>query len=186
MGDGARRRVKKELTEIVRRSGIARRARPGIHEHWQFLSFVGLSSWVPGSRGAPRNDSFQAVFVVALTAALVLALAFAGSAAAAASPQAVEARHGMVVTSQHIASAVGAGILAAGGNAIDAAVAVGYALAVVEPCCGNIGGGGFMIVHLAGGRDTFINFRETAPAAATAGMYLDAAGKPIPDLSRYG
>ena len=74
----------------------------------------------------------------------------------------------------------------AGGNAIDAAVAVGYALAVVEPCCGNIGGGGFMTIHLASGRDTFINFRETAPAAATAGMYLDPAGKPLPDLSRYG
>ena len=75
----------------------------------------------------------------------------------------------MVVTAQHIASAVGAGILAAGGNAIDAAVAVGYALAVVEPCCGNIGGGGFMTLHLADGRDSFINFRETAPAAASAG-----------------
>ena len=111
----------------------------------------------------------------------------AGNGACAASPTAaVEAEHGMVVTSQHIASAVGAGILTAGGNAIDAAVAVGYALAVVEPCCGNIGGGGFMTIHLADGRDTFINFRETAPAAATAGMYLDAAGKPIPDRSRYG
>ena len=113
---------------------------------------------------------------------LVVALALlAAGAAGAAPPRAVEARHGMVVTSQHIASAVGAGILAAGGNAIDAAVAVGYALAVVEPCCGNIGGGGFMTLHLADGRDTFINFRETAPAAATAGMYLDPAGKPIPD-----
>ena len=104
----------------------------------------------------------------------------------AAAPAAVEAEHGMVVTSQHIASEVGAGVLAAGGNAIDAAVAVGYALAVVEPCCGNIGGGGFMTIHLATGHDTFINFRETAPAAATAGMYLDPAGKPLPDLSRYG
>ncbi len=133
--------------------------------------------------GARRRKRLRIVLV---WAALALATAFVGSAVAAASPQAVEARHGMVVTSQHIASEVGAGILAAGGNAIDAAVAVGYALAVVEPCCGNIGGGGFMIVHLAGGRDTFINFRETAPAAATAGMYLDPAGKPIPDLSRYG
>lgn len=92
----------------------------------------------------------------------------------------------MVVTSQHIASEIGASVLAAGGNAIDAAVAVGYALAVVEPCCGNIGGGGFMTLHLADGHDTFINFRETAPAAATAGMYLGPAGEPIPDLSRYG
>ena len=64
----------------------------------------------------------------------------------------------------------------AGGNAVDAAVAVGYALAVVDPCCGNIGGGGFMTVHLADGRETFINFRETAPAAASAGMYLDSEG----------
>ncbi len=120
-------------------------------------------------------------------AALTFAAALAATGAHAASPPAaVEAEHGMVVTSQHIASAVGAGILTAGGNAIDAAVAVGYALAVVEPCCGNIGGGGFMTIHLADGRDTFINFRETAPAAATAGMYLDAAGKPVPDRSRRG
>lgn len=120
-----------------------------------------------------------------LLAALALA-AGTGQAAAAPPLPAVEAEHGMVVTSQHIASAVGAGILAAGGNAIDAAVAVGYALAVVEPCCGNIGGGGFMTIHLADGRDTFLNFRETAPAAATAGMYLDPAGNPDPGLSRHG
>ena len=104
----------------------------------------------------------------------------------AASPAAVEAEHGMVVSAQHLASEVGAGILAEGGNAIDAAVAVGYALAVVDPCCGNIGGGGFMTIHLKDGRNTFVNFRETAPAAANAGMYLDAAGKPVDDLSRYG
>jgi gamma-glutamyltranspeptidase/glutathione hydrolase len=123
----------------------------------------------------------------AIGAVLMLTVALAGSAARAASlPMTVEAEHGMVVTSQHIASAVGAGILAAGGNAIDAAVAVGYALAVVEPCCGNIGGGGFMTIHLADGHDTFINFRETAPAAATAAMYLDPAGKPVPERSRHG
>jgi gamma-glutamyltranspeptidase/glutathione hydrolase len=104
----------------------------------------------------------------------------------AASPAAVEAEHGMVVSAQHYASEVGAGILAEGGNAIDAAVAVGYALAVVDPCCGNIGGGGFMTIHLKDGRDTFINFRETAPAAATAAMYLDAGGQPINELSRSG
>ncbi len=121
-----------------------------------------------------------------VAAASLALIAVSAADATAAPPQAVEAEHGMVVTSQHIASAVGAGILAAGGNAIDAAVAVGYALAVVEPCCGNIGGGGFMTVHLAAGHDTFINFRETAPRAATADMYLDAAGKPLTDLSRDG
>jgi gamma-glutamyltranspeptidase/glutathione hydrolase len=99
---------------------------------------------------------------------------------------AVEAEHGMVVSAQRYASEVGVRILAQGGNAIDAAVAVGYALAVVDPCCGNIGGGGFMTIHLKDGRDTFINFRETAPGAATAAMYLDAAGKPIDELSRWG
>ena len=105
---------------------------------------------------------------------------------AGASPLAVEAEHGMAVSAQHYASAVGAGILAQGGNAIDAAVAVGYALAVVDPCCGNIGGGGFMTIHLKDGRETFINFRETAPAAATVAMYLDPAGHPINELSRSG
>ena len=77
-------------------------------------------------------------------------------------------------------------ILNAGGNAIDAAVAVGYALAVTHPCCGNIGGGGFATIHLANGKDTFINFREKAPAAATANMYLDAKGNVIPNLSLFG
>jgi gamma-glutamyltranspeptidase/glutathione hydrolase len=117
--------------------------------------------------------------------------AFAQSAmlignAAAAPPAVVEGEHGMVVSAQHYASEVGAGILAQGGNAVDAAVAVGYALAVVDPCCGNIGGGGFMTLHLKDRHDTFINFRETAPRAATAAMYLDPAGRPVDDLSRSG
>jgi gamma-glutamyltranspeptidase/glutathione hydrolase len=99
---------------------------------------------------------------------------------------AAEATHGMVVSSQREASAAGLEILKNGGNAIDAAVAVGYALAVVDPCCGNIGGGGFMLIHRAGGGDAFINFRETAPQAATQDMYIDAAGNPIRDASLYG
>jgi gamma-glutamyltranspeptidase/glutathione hydrolase len=103
-----------------------------------------------------------------------------------ASIPAVEAQHGMVVSSQHLASRVGVDILRQGGNAIDAAVAVGYAQAVVNPCCGNIGGGGFMTIHLANGQDRFINFREKAPAAASADMYLDAAGKVRPGSSLYG
>ena len=83
----------------------------------------------------------------------------------------------MVVSSQHLASQVGAAILRQGGNAVDAAVAVGYALAVTHPCCGNLGGGGFMTLHFADGKNTFINFREKAPLAARADMFLDAGGK---------
>src|SRR5438874_10531764 len=92
----------------------------------------------------------------------------------------------MVVTSQRLASEVGTEILKDGGNAIDAAVAVGYALAVVLPCCGNIGGGGFATLHLADGRDIFVNFRERAPAAAAENMYLDAKGEIIEGLSLKG
>lgn len=85
------------------------------------------------------------------------------------------AQNGMVVTEQHLASDVGINILKSGGNAIDAAVAVGYSLAVVNPCCGNIGGGGFMTIHLANGKNIFINFRERAPLAATRNMFLDSS-----------
>jgi gamma-glutamyltranspeptidase/glutathione hydrolase len=118
---------------------------------------------------------------------LVRGLVAGGLAMLLAGPAFAEkATHGMVVSAQREASAAGVAILKAGGNAIDAAVAVGYALAVVDPCCGNIGGGGFMLIHRAGGGDTFINFRETAPQAATPDMYLDPAGNPIRDASLYG
>ncbi|QTF10479.1 gamma-glutamyltransferase [Brenneria izadpanahii] len=113
------------------------------------------------------------------------ALLVCGTVQAAPAP-AVEAKNGMVVSSQYLASQVGVDILKMGGNAIDAAVAVGYAQAVVNPCCGNIGGGGFMTIHLANGKDTFINFRETAPAAANADMYLDAGGNLKKGASLYG
>jgi gamma-glutamyltranspeptidase/glutathione hydrolase len=114
-------------------------------------------------------------------------LAFALAAPAhAVSPPAVEAKQGMVVSSQYLATDIGVDILKQGGNAIDAAVAVGYAQAVVNACCGNIGGGGFMTIHLANGKDTFINFREKAPAAASADMYLDANGKIKPGASLHG
>jgi gamma-glutamyltranspeptidase/glutathione hydrolase len=104
----------------------------------------------------------------------------------AAAPLELESRDGMVVTAQHAASEVGAAILRQGGNAVDAAVAVGYALAVTHPCCGNLGGGGFMTIHLADGRNTFLNFREKAPLAARADMYLDAHGSVISDKSLAG
>lgn len=95
----------------------------------------------------------------------------------------VAAEHGMVVTAQHLATDVGVSVLKSGGNAVDAAVAVGYALAVVYPAAGNLGGGGFMTLALADGRTTFIDFRETAPKAATADMFLDANGAVIPGAS---
>ncbi len=115
---------------------------------------------------------------------LLAACAFAPAHAAAST--ALESSGDMVVTAQHSASEVGAAILAQGGNAIDAAVAIGYALAVTHPCCGNIGGGGFMIIHFANGKNTFINFREKAPLAARADMYLDDKGNPIAAKSRDG
>ena len=93
------------------------------------------------------------------------------------SAQPVRARHGMVVSRETHATEAGVKILEAGGNAVDAAVAVGFALAVTHPSAGNIGGGGFMLIRLADGRTTFIDFRERAPQAASHDMYLDAAGK---------
>ncbi|PWW12883.1 gamma-glutamyltransferase [Mangrovibacter plantisponsor] len=118
--------------------------------------------------------------------ALSIAALLVSSQIYAASEPATEAQHGMVVTSQDLATKVGLAILKQGGNAIDAAVAVGYAEAVVNPCCGNIGGGGFMTIHLADGKDTFINFREMAPAAASANMYQDANGNLVKGASLYG
>ena len=100
-------------------------------------------------------------------------------------PSPVEAEHSMVVSSQRDATRAGADILAAGGNAVDAAVAIGYALAVTHPCCGNIGGGGFATIHFASGKETFINFREKAPEAATPTMFQDAKGNVVAGLSLF-
>jgi gamma-glutamyltranspeptidase / glutathione hydrolase len=96
------------------------------------------------------------------------------------------APHAMVATAQHEATKVGVEILRAGGNAVDAAVAIGYALAVADPCCGNIGGGGFMVIRLHDGRERFIDFRERAPSRASRTMYLDAKGNVMPFASRRG
>lgn len=98
----------------------------------------------------------------------------------------VAAENGMVVTAQHLATRVGIDILKKGGNAIDAAIAVGYAMAVVYPAAGNLGGGGFMTIQLADGRKTFLDFREKAPMAATADMYLDKNGNVIKARSTQG
>ncbi|MDR3703762.1 MAG: gamma-glutamyltransferase [Candidatus Sulfopaludibacter sp.] len=97
------------------------------------------------------------------------------------SAQPVRGRHGMVVTRENHATEAGLKILQSGGNAVDAAVAVGFALAVTHSSAGNIGGGGFMLVRMADGRTAFIDFRERAPLSASRNMYLDAAGKATQD-----
>ncbi|HEY7890520.1 MAG TPA: gamma-glutamyltransferase [Steroidobacteraceae bacterium] len=98
----------------------------------------------------------------------------------------VHAAHGMVASSNALASAAGVEIMKEGGNAIDAAVATGFTLAVVHPQAGNLGGGGFMLIRLHDGATHFIDFREAAPGKATATMYQDASGNVIPDLSTVG
>ncbi|HTW66222.1 MAG TPA: gamma-glutamyltransferase [Bryobacteraceae bacterium] len=95
--------------------------------------------------------------------------------------QPVHARHAMVVVQEPLAADVGLRVLKSGGNAIDAAVAVAFALSVTYPFAGNIGGGGFMLIRLADGRSTFIDFREKAPLAATRNMYLDSNGNVTQD-----
>jgi gamma-glutamyltranspeptidase / glutathione hydrolase len=110
---------------------------------------------------------------IALTVCIALPSAYAHDA--------VYARKGMVVAQEPLAADVGVTILRSGGNAVDAAVAVGFALAVTHPFAGNIGGGGFMLIRLADGRTTFIDFREKAPGKATHDMYLDASGNVMPD-----
>jgi len=97
----------------------------------------------------------------------------------------VAARHGMVVAEQAQAAQAGLEMLRAGGNAVDAAVAVGFTLAVTLPNAGNLGGGGFMMVHQAGGQDFALDFRETAPGRATRDMYLDAHGKVVDGRSLH-
>lgn len=92
--------------------------------------------------------------------------------------QPVYARKAMVVAQEPLAADVGLAVMKSGGNAVDAAVAVGFALCVTYPFAGNIGGGGFMLVRMADGQTKFIDFRERAPGKATRDMYLDAAGKP--------
>jgi gamma-glutamyltranspeptidase/glutathione hydrolase len=114
----------------------------------------------------------------------MLSVFSAGCYAASQAP--VGAENGMVVSAQHLASKVGVDVLKDGGNAVDAAVAVGYALAVVYPAAGNLGGGGFMTIQLADGRKTFLDFREKAPLAATANMYLDKDGNVIKGASTTG
>src|SRR5450830_1539698 len=126
-----------------------------------------------------KNSSLRVALLISVSI-----FCFASAQSASIAP--VAAEHGMVVTAQHLATQVGVDVLKKGGNAIDAAVAVGYTLAVVYPAAGNLGGGGFMTLQLADGRKTFLDFREKAPLAATPNMYLDKEGNVIKGLSTHG
>src|SRR5262245_39456187 len=119
------------------------------------------------------SSSFRAIVSV------VIGVVVSGVAAPQAAPRtAVRARHGIVASAEQHASEAGLTILKRGGNAVDAAVAVGFALAVTLPEAGNIGGGGFMVIRLADGRETTIDYREAAPGRATRDMFLDENGTP--------
>jgi gamma-glutamyltranspeptidase / glutathione hydrolase len=122
----------------------------------------------------------KSLILLLMAAVAVLGLPCAGST------EPVHARHGIVVSVHELASRAGVEMVQAGGNAIDAAVATGFALAVVHPAAGNLGGGGFMLVRMADGRTHFLDYRETAPAAATRDMYLDAQGNVIEGASEIG
>src|SRR5580700_2841865 len=134
---------------------------------------------------------FARILALALLLPLVVTSDVHGQAAAEFRPramqpeqwprQAVRGAHAMVATDEALGSQAGVEILKRGGNAVDAAVAVAFALAVVEPAAGNIGGGGFMLVRLADGRTNFLDYREVAPGKATHDMYIGTDGKLIPN-----
>jgi gamma-glutamyltranspeptidase/glutathione hydrolase len=117
---------------------------------------------------------------------LMAAAAVCGAQAAAGSTEPVHAQHGIVVSVHKLASRAGVDMMQAGGNAVDAAVATGFALAVVHPAAGNLGGGGFMLVRMADGKVHFLDYREKAPAAAKPDMYLNAQGNVIEGASDIG
>ncbi len=121
--------------------------------------------------------------ILLLMAALVV---FGSERAALGSTEPVHAQHGIVVSVHELASRAGVEMMQAGGNAVDAAVATGFALAVVHPAAGNLGGGGFMLVRMADGKVHFLDYREKAPAAAKRDMYLDAQGNVIEGASEIG
>jgi gamma-glutamyltranspeptidase / glutathione hydrolase len=136
---------------------------------------------MPGRIGAPTVKSPLRCVV-----SLLAVLAAAQVAVAGGGLHPIHAEHGMVVSVHELASRAGVEMMQADGNAVDAAVATGFALAVVYPEAGNLGGGGFMLIRLHNGEVHFIDFRETAPARATATMYQDARGNLVPQLSRLG
>src|SRR5947209_14940821 len=126
------------------------------------------------------NKIFARIFLVIVfllsSVAPLLLPGDQSAVARAASREPVRARHGMVASTSRLASQVGVDVLRRGGNAVDAGIAVAFALAVTYPAAGNLGGGGFMMIRMRDGRSTAIDYREMAPAAANHNVYLDEKG----------
>jgi gamma-glutamyltranspeptidase/glutathione hydrolase len=134
----------------------------------------------------PREPPRRATRVVAPAAWLLQILALWAAPAPAAAREPLRAEHGVVSSASRAASEAGVAVLKQGGNAVDAAVATALALAVTWPSAGNLAGGGFMLIRLANGTATFIDYRETAPAVAFRESYLDSTGHYVPGSSLYG
>ncbi len=158
------------------------------------IALAGLSACSSTATLEPASNERAAIGHDATAQAAAPAVTQTAAAQAAAAAYDFEldvfhpviAKNGMVASEQELATQIGVDILKAGGNAVDAAVAVGFALAVALPNAGNIGGGGFMMVHDArSGKDIALDFREVAPRGASRNMYLDAAGKVIDGKSLY-
>ena len=138
---------------------------------------------MPGCAGGRVRVGWICRATAVLLCLALLEAIFAAAPVPAASPSPVAARDGMVVTESPQASRVGAEILAQGGNAVDAAIAATFALAVSHPQAGNIGGGGFMIIRMADGSATAVDFREKAPGQATRDMFHQPSVWPAPSTS---
>jgi gamma-glutamyltranspeptidase/glutathione hydrolase len=134
----------------------------------------------------PYNSHLGRQMVRFVTHILLPAVAFASAAAQQTDSGIVSSRDGMVVSTSSFASDVGAAILKRGGNAVDAAVATAFALAVTHPSAGNIGGGGFMVVRPKSGAPITIDYRERAPSRSTQTMYLDSTGRIARQLTATG
>src|SRR3989449_10499296 len=152
--------------------------------------FESLSSRVALGFGRVRAPSFTVqqsmhshykLMILLLVAAVMISPPLFG-----APINSVHAPHAMVVSQHELASRSGVEIMQAGGNAVDAAVATGFALAVVHPPAGNLGGGGFMLIRMTDGTTHFLDYREKAPAAAKPDLYLDRQGNVIEDASVVG